>query len=325
MKTKNYITVLLIAFLVLSIGSNAHSQDLSGIPGAFVDIGLGLRPMGMGGAYSALATDEHATRWNPAALSATKDPSSGFAWTNQFAEDTHNYVSLSYPGLVQGVGLGLYRIANGDDVYRELVVGLGAGISARKMFIPVDNLHFGLSFKYLSTSYGNDEAGGEERSIGSSSGYGLDFGILYQPTDQVSLAVVFRDALNGISWDSSFLDNDTKTSNSYSEDLPRNLVLSVGWEREKATFAMEYHPGIYPDVQNRAALGVEVPFLKIFKPRFGFAQNLASGYTNQWMTFGLGIEIKSELLGPIRNVNFGYTHVVHEIASTPRVGLSLGW
>lgn len=324
MNTKKLISVLLIAFLVLTFGSSALTQDLSGIPGAFVDVGLGLRPMGMGGAYSALATDEHAARWNPAALSATKDPSSGFAWTNQFAEDTYNYISLTYPGLTE-VGLGVYGIANGDDVYSELTVGIGAGIGARKMFIPVDNLHFGLAFKYLSTSFGNDEDGGEERTIGSSAGYGLDIGILYQPTNQISLAVVMRDALSGITWDSSYLDSDEKKSNSYSEDIPRDLVLSLGWMREKATFALEYHPGIYPDVQNRAALGVEVTVLKIFKPRFGFAQNLASGYTNQWMTFGLGIEIKSEKLGPIRNVNFGYTHVMHEIADTPRVGLSIGW
>jgi hypothetical protein len=317
-------TVLLTAFLVLIIGSEAKSQDLSGNAGAFADIGLGLRPLGMGGAYTALATDENAARWNPAGLSVITDPSSGFTWTNQFDEIGYNYLSISYPQ-IKGIGVGGYVISSGDDVYSEMTIGLGAGVTARKIKIPVDNVHFGMSFKYLSTSYGNDEAGGIDRVTGSSAGVSLDFGVLYFPTDDISLALVLRDFVNGISWDSSYLDNDTTQASTYSEGLPRKAILSLGWELEKATIAFEYLPGLYTDVKDRIAMGVEVVILKVLRPRFGIAQNLTSGYINQWMTAGLGVSIKHEKLGPIRYVNFGYTHMLHEVASTPRVGLSLGW
>ncbi len=58
---------------VISIGNGfitaVDASDLSGRPGAFADIGLGLRPLAMGGAYIALAADENGARWNPAMLS----------------------------------------------------------------------------------------------------------------------------------------------------------------------------------------------------------------------------------------------------------------
>jgi len=308
----------IIVFLALIMCSGSQAQELAGNAGAFVDIGLGLRPLGMAGAYSAIADDENAARWNPAALSVITDPSSGFTWTNQFVQDIHNYISLSYPQIM-GMGVGVYGISSGDDVYSEVTIGIGVGVSADKVKIPIENLHLGISFKYFSTSFGNDEEGGDERITGSSAGYGIDIGMLYRHSKVLSLALVLRDGLNDINWDSS------SPAGKYSEGLPRRLVFAIGWEREKSTIALEYHPGLYSDVKDRAVFGAEVIILQVFRPRFGFAQNFTSGYTNKWITFGLGIELASERLGPIRNVSFGYTHMLHEIESTPRVGLSIGW
>jgi len=84
-------------------------------------------------------------------------------------------------------------------------------------------------------------------------------------------------------------------------------------------------PSLYADVKDRMAVGAEVVIWKVFKPRVGFARNLSSGNPNQWTTAGLGIEIQSKKFGPIRLIHFGYTQLFHEIDSSPRVGLVIGW
>ncbi len=58
---------LLLLILCFVIAAPAAGQDLSNIPSAFVDVGYGARPMGMGGAFVGLADDRNAVVWNPAA------------------------------------------------------------------------------------------------------------------------------------------------------------------------------------------------------------------------------------------------------------------
>jgi len=308
--------------------SAVYAEKLSGIGGAFADIGLGLRPLGMGGAYSALAADENAARWNPALLDAVKDPIAGFTWTKQFNLIQYNYLAAALTN-----GFGCYAISAGDDVLRETTIGLGFGINAPRIKIPIDNLRIGVTAKILFASFGNnsDEDGGEDRVTGSSFGYGLDIGFHYQASETVSLALVSRELVNNINWDTSIegeeeaaADEATRETK-YSEGLPQSLIVAAAYEKEKLALAVEYHVGLYGDVSDRIVFGAETVIFKIVRPRMGFAQNLTSGNPNQWITAGLGMEFQTQSLGPIREVKFGYTHLFHHIDFSPRVGLVIGW
>ncbi len=320
---KKTIFIILAIFIAAGMQTAGFCQELSGKGGAFEDVGLGLRPLGMGGAYSALAKDENAPKWNPAMLQLVRDPSAGFTWTNQFNLVQYHYLSVAYPlgvnvGLKRDIGVGIYAITAGDQAYRETTIGFSCGINARHVKIPLENLRFGMTVKLLMTGFGNDEEGGEDRVTGDSFGFSIDLAAQWQVSPQLSFAVISRELLNSISWNSS-------VKGSYSEGLPRKVLIAAGYELERIVFGFEYQPGLYEDVSDRVTMGLEATLWKMLKPRVGFAQNFKATESNRWITAGLGLDFQTASFGPIKQIKFGYTHLFHDIDHSPRVGLVVGW
>ncbi len=311
-----------LTVIILFAGSltQVSAAGLSGHPGAFADVGLGLRSIGMGGAYSALAGDENAARWNPAMLTEVLGYNAGFTWTRQFSLIDYHYLAFAVPIERDrpGLGVGGYVVTAGDDVYRETTFALSAGVGAAKLKLPVPDLNFGVTVKMRTVNFGSNADGGDDRVTGDALGYGMDIGLHYRFTPAVSAALVMRDLVNDIKWSSSVRGD-------YCEGVPRRLVLAAAVEKEKLVLGMEYQPGLYGDVPDRMRVGGEFTLLGILRPRFGLAQDLASGDVNRWITLGLGIELTSSFLRPFRKVSVGYTHMLHEIDPTPRVGLAITW
>jgi len=309
--------IFLFSIVLLLNCGILSAQDLSGRPGAFADINLGLKPLGMGGAYTALAADENAPRWNPALLTRVENFTTGFTWTRQFSLISYNYLTLALP-LKSGVGLGAYAVSAGDEVYRETTVGLSAGFPAVKLGIPLERLSVGGSLKIYLASFGNNTDGEADRVTGSAWGGGLDLGLHYQASPTVSLAAVGRDVVNDIKWDSS-------VKGKYGEGVPTVLALSGAVVRPRMTLGLEYQPGLYNDVPDRLMAGAELRIGSWLRPRLGMAQNLGGGDLNRAVTAGLGLEFATGYLGPVKEVKFGYTHLFHKINPSPRVGIILTW
>jgi hypothetical protein len=313
---KKIILTSLIVVLALGV-SNLQATELSGIAGAFADVGLGLRPLGMGGAYSALAYDENAARWNPSLLGEVIDPVAGFSWNKQFNLISYNYLSVAYPIGQNGLGLGAFVVTTGDDIYSETTIGLASGIPGDYIGI-TDMLRLGGTVKIYMTDYGKDADGGIDRVDGSSTGFGLDLAASVRFSDEFLISLVARDLVNSISWKSS-------VGGSYSEGVPRVVSLGAGFQDDQMAISCELQPPLYSDVPLRFGVGAELVMLKVLRPRVGMSQNFGAGDPNRWITVGLGIDFAPTFMGPIHQVKFGYTHMIHDIDATPRVGLTLGW
>ncbi|HHM23673.1 MAG TPA: hypothetical protein ENJ23_01370, partial [Bacteroidetes bacterium] len=106
------------AALILVLG--AVSPPKAQVPAAFVDIGYGARPMGMGGAFTALSDDAHAIFWNPAGLAGLSRSELTLMHTKQLG--LIPYTMLAYAGRLGTWGAGLGVLSSGNDVLRETTI-----------------------------------------------------------------------------------------------------------------------------------------------------------------------------------------------------------
>jgi long-subunit fatty acid transport protein len=132
----------------------------------FMKIGIGARPIGMGGAYTAVADDANALFWNPAGLAL--NPAYGGSVT---AMNLLQSVSYASGGLVAPIGrrvavglaggllsasdtrrdelgqeigtFGLSDLAVGPGVAWQPLTGLGFGLGARYVHSQIDSFHAG--------------------------------------------------------------------------------------------------------------------------------------------------------------------------------------
>lgn len=153
--------LLLPAVLVLLAGAARAAETAS-----FLDIGVGARGLGMGGAYTALVDDAHSIYWNPAGL-ARMDKREAAASHSGLGESTrHDFLAYAHPTsravLAAGITyLNQGRIAGRDAAGRpvggydasDAAVALAAG---RK----TDLVDVGVSVKYLRSHIASSEAQG---------------------------------------------------------------------------------------------------------------------------------------------------------------------
>lgn len=141
--------ILLLVTLAVLASGNAQSQELSMIPGSFVDIGFGTRPVGMGFAFVGLADDENSPYWNPAGLTQLNEIKAGFSQADQLGLITYNYASATMPLPGNQHAVGISVISSGDEAMEELSVHAAYGIR-------FNIVSLGVALKYRNASFGNN-------------------------------------------------------------------------------------------------------------------------------------------------------------------------
>ncbi|MBN2424365.1 MAG: PorV/PorQ family protein [Calditrichaceae bacterium] len=108
-----------IVIIVILIFNFASAEDTK-YGASFLELGVGARPLGMGGAYVALSGDAPGFYWNPAGLAFQTSFETAFMHADLFKGlETHNYFSASMPilgGATLSIGaVGLFI----DDIGRR--------------------------------------------------------------------------------------------------------------------------------------------------------------------------------------------------------------
>ncbi len=207
MRPSNTFSLLFLAIVVgLLLPGNAMAQD-GGYPGAYLRIGAGVRAMGAGGAFVALANDVSAGYWNPAGLGELTRPQLGGMYSMLSMDRQYNYAAAAYPfGAAGTIGVSWISYRVGD-------------IEARNQFGVVTG-KFGNDENALLFSYGNQlmdnfALGGSVKVLfhnlagASATGMGFDLGAKFKPWEFLTLGASVQNLQTQISWETTNRTRET--------------------------------------------------------------------------------------------------------------------
>ncbi|MFH1368560.1 MAG: type IX secretion system membrane protein PorP/SprF [Elusimicrobiota bacterium] len=288
------------------------------IEGAFKDSGWGARPLGMGGAFTAVADDSNAPLFNPAGISLAGRIEVTFMSAKLFAglegvEVGQNFFSCIYPlGGKRGDMALSWSSLNSPALYREDSLALSYSRYLQK----ADNINFslGANFKYLNHEYTLDKRTLNDpvfRSKNAAGNFGLDLGVLaVWPENGFSMGVMSKNINQpdiGIKTE-DLVPNENALGFSFYQEKMRNPSL------EYFTFAIDLVSRL-KDLDVRA--GAESWFFN-----GSFAVRL--GYATHSVTSGLGYEFKAGgNTSFVIDYAFAWPLEIEKTVGTHRMGLTL--
>ena len=289
--------------------------------GEFLTLGVGARPLGMGGSFVAISDDSTAAYWNPAGLGHLSHSEVSFMHSSLGDLNSYDFINYVQPfGGNTSVGLSWLRVGVDDIPVTNLPIpsgGVGPGNrpEIERTFSNTDNA-FILSY---GTGIGPESwrlfAGGNAKLIYISTlqnfnaiGFGGDLGILWQSdwdkASQFSVGAMAQDFFKTkLYWNTppnkpeQASNTDTINPNfkigfSYSIDataLNGRLLLTVDTD-SLYSFEMRY--------------GAEYVFAKLLALRIGL-QERKGVTTTRLMTAGAGLKL-SFLTGAAFSVDYAY-------------------
>lgn len=193
---------------------------------AFNDIGVGARPLGLGGAFVALADDSNAANYNAAGLGYIDAILLGGTYAQRFnGLITYNAISGIIPfGKIGSIGASFGDLAEDSDVYHEQTVRISYGNALFKQFA------IGANLKLFRTSFDEtNEFVAENPYFGqtSSSAVSFDFGVIAKPFESLSLGASVENVLpaNTSIVDTSVFDVDP-------DSVPLNIRAGLAYRLE---------------------------------------------------------------------------------------------
>ena len=176
--------------LKIVISASGLIIALSGIAvAAFNDIGVGARPLGLGGAFVAMADDSNAANYNAAGLGYIDEIQLSATYAQRFQGlIRYNHISgVLTLGTAGAVGVSIGILSEDADIYHEqtFTVTYGKAFSQK--------LALGVNFKSLGTRFDEDNVSVRSNPYfaekTSASALSLDVGILAKPVSGLSLGL----------------------------------------------------------------------------------------------------------------------------------------
>ncbi|MBU0672527.1 MAG: PorV/PorQ family protein [Candidatus Margulisbacteria bacterium] len=257
-------------FLVISTPALALEQAGQDI--AVLKAGVGARPLGMGGAFTAVSNNADAPYWNPAGLGFIDDNEITSMQTKLSTDADHYYVSYVRPALGGTLGISWIQVGMGNITETSSEVDSNNEVVNLSVFSYFSNAYmvsygkkfgeyisFGLTAKYLTSDM-------FQISGGQASGYSVTPGLLLKLPRGWSLGVKIDELLNSHVW-------GTGTE----ERVPAVLRLGLAYAKSNpGLFAIDVSQTLKSGYASTAAVGYE--WAKDgFSVRLGYADGLTAG------------------------------------------------
>jgi hypothetical protein len=292
---RNYIK---LAFAVVVFCITPMAAD-----GAFEDVELGARPLGMGSAFVATADDASAIFWNSAGLTRVDGRELTMSYMELYDLVSYSSVGYAHSLRVGKIGAGLVSSSDIDGAYRETILALSA---AGKIY---RGLSLGSNVKYLSSSASTGNI-----RVGSGRGVSLDAGCQYSiKEDLVSLGIVFQNLVGYVSYNREAVRDIP--GQKYSQRPGFSYKAGAGIDLgsllphiDKTVLAAQLSDG---DIHT----GLECIFWNVAAIRAGFRTGNA---LTRSITTGLGIKLAA--------IRLDYAYVGSQIGSqTSQFSVSVNW
>ena len=230
------------------------------------------------------------------------------------------------PGATHGAGATI--IASGDDLMRELSIQVGYAYA----YGPISA---GIGLKYRNATFGNNlfdpsryvifepdeiNEGRMNQVTGDASGFGVDFGLLYQVNERARVSLVYRDLAASLNWNSETANPDRPARGSYNEGLPSELIIgSAVHLRNNFLLTADVRPALTSDTENVVHLGVEAVLVDVVALRGGTRQRI-NDRDDALYALGMGL-ISPEFMGV--SVRLDYTYVFDPLENSQRISFAI--
>jgi len=171
--------LFIIILFILGTALSFAQTKVGSTAAPFLNIGVGSRPVSMGGAFIATANDITSLYWNPAGASRVVGNEAFFAHTKWFADITYNWAgALLNMGDLGSVGLSLTYLDYGKmevttlrepDGTGEMFTAKDYSLALTYAYSLTDRFSIGGNLKYINQSIWNSSA----------SAFAVDLGILF--------------------------------------------------------------------------------------------------------------------------------------------------
>ncbi|MBM4116295.1 hypothetical protein FJ251_00895 [bacterium] len=293
------------AFAFLLALAPAARAGQSALPGAFADIGLSARAMGMGGAAAAGFGRAADLSGNPAGLGGLVRPELSALQTEQFGLVPTYYLAAARR--LGGAGFGLGLLSSGDALLREntLLIAGGRPLGDGRF----GALALGLALKLRHAAFGPE---GDLPGIeGSAYGGAIDLGLqLRRGSARYGLFV--EELASDLRWQSSGLG-------AYHEGVPPTLRAGLGVDAGALSLAADLEVALEAERAHKAALGVEWRPHAVLALRGGLSQRLAT-QEQRFLSAGLGLGAGLE---GGRRFQFDAAYLFHELGGSLRLEAAL--
>ncbi len=289
----------------------------SGRAGAFLRVGLGARAKAMGNAFTALATGLESSYYNPAGLPFLEHKEVTASYRSLSLDRQFTFIGFGLPihpkieggkekTFNGGLALTWIRSAvdniDGRDSDGQRSANLSNSENAFALTFalnPAKRFSLGLSIKILWNRF--PDIGINGKTV-SASGVGLDFGVLYKPTEWISVGAVVKDINSKYRWNTDKLygEDGSETTNKFPK-IFRTAVAFTLPQLQSVVFAVDFEQ-LYKEklfsekVNDKIHFGAEADVYKQVKVR--------SGLDDGSFTAGGGYQF--DLFGKMSQVNYAF-------------------
>ncbi len=310
---KKLLSIIVLIFLVgafytswavenKATSTTAGKNEKIGAAGSqFLKIAAGARGNAMGGAFCSVSNDLTSITWNPAGVADVKTLSGNFAYTQWFANFSHNFAAISLP-LGESFTFAAHVISFGTDkaelttlekpegtntFYSIADLSVGATIAGYL----TDQFSFGITAKYVTNSFTDLSSNGIAFDIGTMyetgiQGIKLGFAIMnlgtpmtYTGSDLNTTKEILKE-LNSMPLDAQYL------TSSYNMPIVfRAGISSMIIEQDEHKLLASGDFLTFSDVPEEFALGVEYTWDNLISLRGGYL----FGHSQLGLAGGIGI------------------------------------